>query len=122
MPLPASLRSDVAQFPRGAQIQAGGWFVQHEGLRIMHQSAGDQNAPRLSARHLIGIALCEERDFEQVQHFARFALHLRCHRVVWPHAHAAEESGKRDLVARVIARTHLHPIVGHDAEMVAQIE
>src|ERR1035437_6152883 len=61
-------------------------------------------------------------DFEQFHHLARLALHLRGHRVVGPYAHAAEEPGERDFVARVVARAHLHPVVGHDAEVMPQVE
>ena len=73
-------------------------------------------------RHFVGVARRQVRDFEQFHDFARLGLHLRCHRMVRPDSHAAEEAGEHDFVARVVARAHLHPVVGDDAEVMAQVE
>ena len=112
----------LAQFPGGAQIEAGGGLVEHQRLRIVHQGARDQDAARLAARHLIGIALRQVGDFEQLHHLARLLFHGGRDRVMRPDADAAEEAREHDFVARVVARAHLHPVVGDDAENVAQVE
>jgi hypothetical protein len=43
-------------------------------------------------------------------------------RMIGPDPDAAEEAGEHDFVAGIIARAHLHPVVGHDPENVTQIE
>jgi len=75
--------------------------------------AAVQDAARLAGGHLVGIALGEVRDFEQVHDLARFVLHLRRDLVIGPDAHAAEESREHDLVAGVVSSAHLHPVVGN---------
>ena len=104
------------------QVETGGGFVQHQRLRAVHQGARDQDTARFARRHFVGITFRQMRDLEQVHHLGRMAFHFRRHLVVGPNAHAAEKAREDDFVSRVIARTHLHPVVGDDAQVMAQIE
>jgi hypothetical protein len=104
IPLRASLR----------RISRSSWVV--------HQGAGEQDAARFPGRHLVGIAFRQVRNLEQFHHLPRLPLHFGRGVVIRPDPHAAEETGEHNFVPGVVARTHLHPVVGDDAEMVAQIE
>src|SRR5215469_8023492 len=61
-------------------------------------------------------------DFEQVHRLSRLTFHLRRHVVIGPDSYAPEESREHDLVAGEVARAHLHPVVGDEPELIAQLE
>src|SRR5205085_2036903 len=121
-PVVRQLAEDLAQLVSGAEIEAGGGLVKNEGLRAVHQSAGDQNAPSFAAGKLIGAALGQMANLEKVEDGAGLIIHLRRDFVVGPNPDTAEEAGEYDLDSGVVAGTHLHPVIGDHAEVIAEIE
>jgi hypothetical protein len=115
------LAEDLAEVVDGAEIEARGRFVEDERLRVVNERSADEDAAGFSGRHLVGGAVGEMGDFEEVEHVTRFALHLGGDFVPWPDADAAEEAGEDDLVTGVVAGAELHPVVGDDAELTAEI-
>src|SRR5438874_1512622 len=95
---------DLSQLVGCMEIEAGCRFVQHQGLRTMDESAGNQNAARLTGRQLIGVALGQVLDFELSQQLVSLPFHLWSDVVIGPDSDAAEEAGKHNFARRIIAR------------------
>ncbi len=97
-------------------IEAIARLIEHQRLRIVHQRARNQDALRLTGRHLRDGAVREMRHSKPIENGVGAQSVRRLDSLVIEDAGTAEEAGENDFAAARLARAVGHQIVRYDAE------
>ena len=100
------------ELPAGHQVQAGGGFVQQQGLRFVHECARDQHPTHLAGGQFGHLAVRQRRCAHLFQRVARFRAHVGVDLPVRWHDEAGEEAGDHRI---------LHPQVRHLLQVAGQV-
>ncbi len=117
----AGLEADeFIQMALGGEVEAGAGFIEQQGFGLVDEGAGQEDAAGFSAGELVGPTVGEMED----AHFGEGGVGALPHGggdlVVGLNDDAIEEASKHQFPAPDVAGGAGHPIVGDDAEPLAE--